>query len=297
MTQPWGVSLGGPALGQGSIGDARMMGDRVGLLRRLVVAVWLVMVAPAWAVDPVQTLAYEVIPAAQVDLPGLDSAGYAERAAVTTRVLTDLLPAVFRAIGVDPDTVATAVVPGGYQLQTNPALVSRVAAADTRADRIAAALGYVFRQSGVLVFNLSDPAGGTDYVIVRFPPGALNNTLAHRFFRHAADSAKGLGGGYSVLGDDMVFLNLRDGGTPYSGLDAGAFAVALRRAVAGFRELPVTVAAVGTAEAHLMSNDWDRASEGETYLCQLGGTESALAMVLSGLRDRHADLVTAAGRR
>ncbi|WP_246650096.1 hypothetical protein [Rhizobium laguerreae] len=63
------------------------------------------------------------------------------------------------------------------------------------------------RQYRVLTSRLDDTTGKTGLVIVRFPQGSLSATVAQRFFEAADATKNGLGGGYSVVGDEQIFLN------------------------------------------------------------------------------------------
>lgn len=121
----------------------------------------------------------------------------------------------------------------------------------------AAAIGYVLRQEGVLVFA-DDPRGDSLAVTLRFSDGAPSPALAQRFFRHAANVAWGLGGGYSSLGEELVLINLRDSdGTPYSGLTDARFAAALQRAAETFA---IPVQSRGTKQVHtdLIGGAWGK---------------------------------------
>lgn len=248
----------------------------------------------AAAQEPRERLfSYEAIPSAQVELD-LDAADYAQREAVTQAALESLAPEVIAAAGLDPATVETEVTPGGYLLRTNASLQSRAVTTEAEATRLAAALGYVFRQWSVLVSELDDPGGTTSYVAVEFPEDALTPEVAQAFFEHAAGEAEGLGGGYTAFGDEMLFLNVKDdAGAPYSGLDDMAFAARLGRAAGSWDGPAAAIAAAGFAEARFVGNDWDGAPEGEGYLATLD--DPALAEALDALRAQHTALVERMG--
>lgn len=249
--------------------------------------------APLCAADRAVLLSYEAIPSAEAEqaIPAADlinrgaaRAPYAERAKFTQAMLTELLPDILRAIGIDPLIADTRIAPGGYQLRTNPSLQTRIALDDQAAVRLAAALGFVMGQDSVLISDLDDAAGTTAYAAIGFPPGALTAELAQLFFRRAAEADKGLGEGYSVFGDEMIFINLRDGaGQPYSGLDDGEFAAALGRAAAAFTPVPARLLRNGRAAARFIANDWREHRLGEAYAARLDGV-SVLRLV--GLRIR-----------
>jgi hypothetical protein len=237
-------------------------------------------------------LSYEAIPSVQVPL-NLDAATYAQREAVTQAALETIAPKVFAAAGVDPATVETDLTPGGYLLKTNASLQARAPVDQATATRLAAALGYVFRQWSVLVTTFDAAEGGTAYVSVGFPEGALTAEVAQAFFEAAAAVDQGLGGGYTAFGDDMLFLNVRDGeGKPYSGLDDIVFAARLGQAAGAFGQ-GARVVDAGRAEARFVENDWDAASDGEDYAATLA--DPALVAALDGLRAEHTALVARMG--
>lgn len=253
---------------------------------------------PAAAADPALLLSYEAIPSAQVDLPELGRATYAQRAEVTAAALDVLVPEILTLMGVDPGKTVTEVTPGGYLLETNASLQTRVSLPDDGADRLAAALGYVLRQYSVMVSHLGNPSGDTGYVAVAFRPGVLDADLAHRFFEAAAARSEGLGGGYTAFGDTLYFLNVRDSdGQPYSGLDDAGFAAELKAVAAGFAGEGAMVASVGTADARFVGNDWDRQPMGGAYVDLLGGRGSPEVQTLDRLRERHTELVLEAADR
>ena len=87
----------------------------------------------------------------------------------------------------------------------------------------------------------------------------------------------------------MIFINLRDAaGTPYSGLDDGAFAAALARAVQGFAGAPATMVRQGTVWARFVGNDWRAQPSGGGYAGQF---DAALRDRLAGLRARYGELM------
>jgi hypothetical protein len=237
-------------------------------------------------------LSYEAIPSVQIPL-NLDAATYAQREALTQAALETIAPRVIAAAGVDPAGVETDLTPGGYLLKTNASLQARAAVDPATATRLAASLGYVFRQWSVLVTAFDAAEGGTAYVSVGFPEGALTAELAQDFFEAAAAVDQGLGGGYTAFGDDMLFLNVRDGeGAPYSGLDDIAFAARLGQAAGAFGQ-GARVADAGRAEARFVENDWEAASDGEDYAATLA--DPALVAALDGLRAEHTALVERMG--
>ncbi|MBI1774780.1 MAG: hypothetical protein HYR63_05475 [Proteobacteria bacterium] len=253
---------------------------------------------PVAAADPQLLFSYEVTSAVGLELPKLAGATYAERATFAGQVLDSLVPDVLRAVGLDPRKVETQITPGGYNLKTNASLQSKVALAEADANRLAAALGYVFRQFSVLVSDLADAGGNTGYVTVSMPKGTMNASLAQAFFLYAAGVDPGLGGGYTAFGDDMIFLNVRDGqGQPYSKLEDEAFAAAMRRAADGFTSAKATVSATGKAKARFVGNSWRNKPGGDDYVALLGGAGTPLVNRLDGLRQRQVTLILAAADR
>jgi hypothetical protein len=250
--------------------------------------------APASAADRPLLFSYEAT-SSQLGLPRLRDAQYADRAAFTAKVKDELLPDILRAAGVDPAKVRTELTPGGYLLRTNASLQSRVIVDDRAADRLAAALGYVFRQSSVLVSDLADAKGGTGFVIVRFRKGTLTAAMAQDFFAHAAAVHKGLGGGYTAFGDEMIFLNVRDeAGKPYSELSNSDFARGLRPAAMSFKGGKAQVARISQAKAKFVGNSWRQKPNGEDYAAILG---EPLVARLKPLQERHTAMIMDAAER
>jgi hypothetical protein len=259
----------------------------------LLVAACLASAASALAQTRPQLLSYEALPSAQVALD-LDGATYEQRAEVTQAVLERIAPQVIAAAGFDPAKVETEMTPGGYLLRTSASLQARAAMSDAEATRLAAALGYVFRQWSVLVSELDDPEGAAAYVTVAFPPDALTADLAQAFFEHAALIDEGLGGGYTAFGDEMIFLNVRDGeGAPYSGLEDGLFAAELGYAAGAYEGAALIVGGAGVAEARFVENDWEAAPDGAQYAAALNDPD--LIAALDALRAEHTALVEEMG--
>lgn len=242
------------------------------------------------AQEQVHLLSYEVIPSAQVALD-LDAATYDQRAELTAAVRDALSPQIFVAVGVDPAAVDTDLTPGGFLLKTNASLQARGTFSEVEAVRLAAALGYVYRQWSVLVSRLDDDRGDTGYVVVGFPEDALTPDAAQAFFEAAAAVHPGLGGGYTAFGDEMIFLNVRDAEhRPYSDLEDMMFAAGLGEAAGRFAAAPVRVIGAGYAAAVFVGNDWDAAPEGQDYAAALNDPE--LVAELDALRAVHTALVT-----
>lgn len=261
-------------------------------------AAFVVMAATAaQAVEPV-LISYEAAPSSGFELPKLDQATYAVRAAFALQALSDIVPKIAAAAGVPDSKMVSEVTPGGYLLKTNASLQTMADLDDEAADRFAASLGYVFRQYSVLISRLDDPSGKTDFVKVTFPRDKLDSSVAQAFFEKAASVDKGLGGGYTAFGDDQIFLNVTDSdGKPYSGLDHAAFLAGLEKAAAEFELVKPTVSNKGKAVARFVENDWAAKPAGEDYIARLGGPGSDLVKKLDAIEADYAALVGAAATR
>lgn len=237
-------------------------------------------------------ISYEATPSVGFELPGLAKASYEERAAFSSEVLREIIPKIAAANRLDPSGLETEVTPGGYLLKTNASLQTRAQLDDKAADRLAASLGYVFRQYSVLVSRLDEPSGKTGYVAVRFPKDTLDANVAQSFFEAADATKKGLGGGYTAFGDEQYFLNVTDSaGKPYSGLDDATFLAGLKQAAAVFKEPKPESIAAGRATARFIGNDWKASKQGEEYISQLGGKGSDLVKTLDKIEADYAALV------
>jgi hypothetical protein len=188
---------------------------------------------------------------------------YTERATTTTLLISELGPPVLGVVGLDPGAFDAEIVPGGFQLKTNPSVLLVVDGDAAVADRAAAAFGYVFDQSSVLVWREA-PAGSV-VAVVTLP--AVTPNLADHFFRHAASVHPGLGGGYTARGNRLMFINLRGSdGQPFSGLSDEEFLAAMSRAAANFGGLAAATSA--RVEARLV--------ERESYVTLIGPAQPAL---------------------
>lgn len=247
-----------------------------------------------WGVPPrdlqhSQTLFYEVIPSAQVELPA-GKRSYAARAELTNTVLREVAMSIVTAASIDPRETRSQIGPGGYECKVNPAIQCHTAIDEAGADRLAAAFGWVLRQSSVLVADLGEARGATGYAIVDLGDDPLTSEHAEAFFLHAARTAAGLGEGFTAFGNEMLFLNLRDPATgqPYSRLRDDAFVAALEQSAQDFGR-GARVQGTGFADARLVENDWERAADGEQYMERL--TSGVDLGLLAKLRARHSTLV------
>ncbi|WP_313903983.1 hypothetical protein [Rhizobium laguerreae] len=236
-------------------------------------------------------MSYRATPSAGFHLPQLAQASYDDRATFSAEVSKDIVPKIITANGIDAATLRTEVTPGGYLLKTNASLQTEGDLDDAAADRLAGSLGYVFRQYRVLTSRLNDTTGKTGFVVVRFPQGSLNATVAQRFFEAADATKKGLGGGYAVFGDEQIFLNATSSeGKPYSGLDDASFQDGLRRAAVSFGS-PKPMVSLGNATARFIGNDWQRSTRGEGYQTLLGGSDGELVRKLDEISRCYAFLL------
>ncbi|MFT4180786.1 MAG: hypothetical protein QM636_02585 [Rhizobium sp.] len=226
-------------------------------------------------------------------MPGLAKASYADRAEFSAEVLSDIVPKIVKANGIDPAALETEVTPGGYLLKTNASLQTQGKLDDATADRLAGSFGYIFHQESVLVSRLGDTTGKTGFVIVQFPKDSLNATVAQNFFEKAEATKKGLGGGYTAFGDEQIFLNVTSAdGKPYSGLDDDDFLDGLKRTASSFEAPKPEVSTAGKATARFIGNEWKTSKNGEDYVARLGGAGSDLVKTLDTIAGDYASLVT-----
>lgn len=214
-------------------------------LSRLVgiaVAIALVIAAPVRAAE--WLIAFQAVPE-QAD------AIYNQQAIKTAGLASELGPSVLGAVGLDAGAFDAEVVIGGYRGRISPTVVLHVDVDGATADRVAAAFGFVFVQSSVLVWQ-DVATGATLAASVAFP--SLTPTLADFFFRNAIAVNIGLAGGFTARDNRLLFLNLRDaGGKTLSNLDDDRFAAGLRQAAKAFGEIAVVTTA--RADAHLVARD------------------------------------------
>ena len=254
------------------------------MLRFGLLLVSLLAFEPAAAQTPL-LFSYEAMPAAQIVLPKAKTAPYADRERLAREAAGELVPAIIDAVKLDYTRARTEIAPGGYLRETDPSLQTTLTVGHADARRLAAALGYVLRQGSVLVSDCSDAGGMAAYAAIRFDR-PVDADLAHKFFLHAAGIEKGLGGGYSVTGGRMLFINLAGAdGKPFSGLAGDSFVAGLRRAAETFPG--AALAASGKCRAYLVANDWSKATNGEEYAAELGSGGGGLML----LRLKHTAMV------
>lgn len=253
------------------------------ILPRLAAALTLALSTTAVQAQSVHLISYEATSSQQTDV-NLEEVSYDARAAIAAQARDMVVPEVLDILGIDPEDASIEVTPGGWMLETNASLQTRAELDGEAADSFAAAAGYVFRQSAVLVTDFGDTEGGTGYAIVSFAEDTLDAGLAQAFFEHAAEVEEGLGGGYTAFGDDMYFLNVHGADGPYSGLEDEAFTDALAQAAESFGD-EADLSVSGEAAAHFISHDWTAADDGSDYFPQLGGADSETITALTALRD------------
>lgn len=234
-------------------------------------------------------IAYEVLPPAGKNLPGLVRATYQQKAKVTQDAAERLVPKVMRLVGGDTRLDWTRLGPGGHAGETNPSIYTSVSATKVQAERIAAALGYVMRQSGVLVANLNDPKGRIAMVEVNFGSSGLTPLRAAGFLRAANLTLSSNDLGYSALDDRMIFLNI---GT---GIEDDAFHAGLAKTAVTFPP-PPAVSELKRATAIFLTNNWSTAPDGEAYAVRLGGTMSNVVLNLRQLRREHRSIIDRAAK-
>lgn len=204
------------------------------------------------------TLFFEAVPVAGYTLPGLVNAPYGERLALTRAAVDGVVPQVAASLGLAGKMSPVAIGPCGTRMVTQPAMRADVAADRTAAHNLAAALGYVFRQSVVLAADFDDVRGGSAYAVVGLQSGPVDAALAHRFYIHAAAAEPTLIRGYGALAEGLIFFHLgRE--------EPEQFAAAMRRAIESFDEPGVRFVRLGRARVDLIMNDWQADPEGGAY--------------------------------
>lgn len=159
------------------------------------------------------------------------SVPFAARAETTAVYVSELGPPVLAAAGVDAGAFDAEIVPGGYEGKINPAVLLTLEGSEDEARRVAAAFGHVFEQSSVLIWR--ETATGSLVAAVTLP--SVTPNLADHFFRVAGAIERGLSGGFTARGNQLLFINLRGAdGKPFSGLTDAAFTAALERTSAVF---------------------------------------------------------------
>ena len=226
-------------------------------------------------------LSFEVLSSHHAQPPEGRKATYAEKDALTRAVLAEIVPHVWTTLGATAARARSRVQAGGYGDAVNPAIHSVIQTHEAEARRLAAALGYVFRQYAVIMYDLAAERSDLRYVAVRFPRGTVTPVLATRFFGLARAQLKSDKLGFSGTRSRMIFININ------TGIDDAAFADGLAKAAAQWPEARIKVDPPKPARAFLIENDWDKAKGGEDYVRQLGPESARLAGSLALLQRRH----------
>src|SRR5690242_2646066 len=100
-------------------------------------------------------LSFEVLSSQHALPAGSRKATYAEKDDLTRAVLAEIVPHVWTVLGATAMRARSRVQPGGYGEDVNPAIHSVIQTHEAEARRLAAALGYVFRQSAVILHDLA----------------------------------------------------------------------------------------------------------------------------------------------
>jgi hypothetical protein len=157
---------------------------------------------------------------------------FAARAETSAVFVSELGPPVLAAMGIDAGAFDAEIVPGGYEGKINPAVLLTLDGSEDEARRAAAAYGHVFEQSSVLIWSEAE-AGNCLVAAVTLP--SVTPNLADHFFRVAGAIERGLSGGFTARGNQLLFINLRGrDGRPLSGLEDDAFVSALERTATVF---------------------------------------------------------------
>lgn len=226
-------------------------------------------------------ISFEVLSSLHAQPPEGRKASYDEKDVLTRTALAEIVPHVWISVAPVAARSRSRVRAGGYHDQVNPAIHSNVTISEGEARRLAAALGYVFRQYAVLLYDLDPGHGDLRYVSVRFPRGSVTPALAAQFFARARAQLKSDKLGFTATNSRLVFINL---GT---GIADDAFAEGLGLAAADLPQAGIKIEPLKPARAVLIENDWEKAKEGEEYARLLGPDGERIAALLAQLRSRH----------
>jgi len=226
-------------------------------------------------------ISFEVLSSLHAQPPEGRKPSYDQKDQLTRAALAEIVPHVWTNLGAFATRARSRVRAGGYHDQVNPAIHSVVTTSESEARRLAAGLGYVFRQYAVLLYDLNAEGAELRYVSVRFPHGSLSPAVAERFFARARAQLKSDKLGFSATSTRMIFINL---GT---GIPDPEFAAGLGRAAADLPQLNVVVEPAKPVKATLLENDWEKSKNGEDYARLLGPEGERLLPALEQLRLRH----------
>lgn len=208
-------------------------------------------------------------------------ASYAEKEHLARGALAEIVPHVWTSLGAVATRARSRVLPGGHGDEVNPAIYSNLQTSEAEARRLAAALGYVFRQYAVLMYDLAAPQSELRYVSVRFPRLSLTPALAARFFARARAQLESGKLGFSATRSRMIFINLN------TGIADDAFAAGLARAAADLPDAGIRIEPPKPLRAILVENDWQKAERGEDYVRLLGADPARIVAALAQLQRRH----------
>lgn len=258
---------------------------RLRILERLRLAALLAALALAHSASaetlPAWRLSFEVLSPRHAQPSGGRKANYAQKDQLTRAALAEIVPHVWTSLGAVATRARSRVLPGGYGGEVNPAIHSNLETSEAEARRLAAALGFVFRQYAVLMYDLAAERSEIRQVSVRFPRGTLTPALAERFFGRARAQLASDKLGFSATRSRMIFINLK------TGIADDAFAAGLARAAADFPDAGIKIEPPKPARALFVENDWQKAEKGEQYLRLLGPDAGRIAAALAQLQRRH----------
>jgi len=257
--------------------------------RRCWSAVWtlpVLLFAAAAALAPVRAeaprtwrLSFEILSSQHVQTSR--KATYPEKERLTRAALAEIVPHVWTSLDAVAARARSRVRPGGYKDEINPSVQSVLVIGEDQARRLAAGLGYVFRQWAVLMFDLNAEPGTHRYISVRFEPrGSLTLAKADRFFARARAQLASDKLGFSAYGNRLVFINLN------TGIADDAFAAGLARAGADQAGGGITIEPLKPVRAFLIENDWEKSKQGEDFL-RLIGVDGESAAELKRLQARY----------
>lgn len=207
-------------------------------------------------------------------------ATYDEKVRLTRAALAEIVPHVWTNLAAVATRARSRVRAGGYKDAINPAIHSNLVTGEDEARRLAAALGYVFRQWAVLMYDLDAQPSSIRYVSVRFPRGTLTLDKTGRFFARAQAQLTSDKLGFAAFGNRLVFINLN------TGIPDDAFAAGLARAGTDLPEAGIKIEPPKPVRAFLIENDWEKSKDGEDYIRLLGANGEAAA-ALKQLQTRH----------
>jgi hypothetical protein len=226
-------------------------------------------------------LSFEVLSSQHAQPPEGRKASYEDKDALTRQALAEIVPHVWTKLGAVAARARSRVQAGGYGDEVNPAIHSNIQTHEAEARRLAAALGFVFKQYAVIMYDVAAEQSDIRQVSARFARGSLTPALATRFFGLARKQLKSDKLGFSATRSRMIFINLN------TGIADDALAAGLTRAAAEWPEANIKIEPPKPVRAFLIENDWEKARHGEQYVRQLGPAGEHLAADLEVLQRRH----------